>query len=206
MKCRVFKLEEEMHSFQAETEQLNALREKLAEKELQVAELTLRAPTSGSVDARELRYRLGMYLSTGDEIAVIGDEQNKELQIVIPQDQLESFVRHVGGNVRARIGGLTLESRLVKVEPRGTRQAPDESLYAAMGGPLESHSIQDAENNSSMELVSPHFKGIVELPSELESQLRTGQRGVVWFGQFEESFGSALSRILRNTWVSFIHR
>ncbi len=207
IKCRVFKLDDEMHSFQAEMDQLNSLREKLAEKQRQIAELSLRATAAGRLNARDLRNRLGMYLEVGDQIAVIGDESKKELQIMISQDQLEAFVEHVGDPVRVRIsGGVTLSTKLSKVEPRGTRQAPDESLYAAMGGPLESQAVNDTETNQSMELVSPHFKGIVALPSDMDAQVRVGQRGVVWFGQFEETVGAALHRVLRNTWVSLVHR
>ena len=126
---------------------------------------------------------------------------------MISQDQLEAFVEHVGDAVRVRIsGGVTLSTKLLKVEPRGTRQAPDESMYAAMGGPLESQAVNDTESNQSMELVSPHFKGIVALPRDLDAQVRVGQRGVVWFGQFEETVGAALHRVLRNTWVSLVHR
>ncbi len=207
IKCRVFKLNDEMHLFQAETEQRNSLQEKLAEKQRQIEGLTLRATASGRLDARELRHRLGMYLDVGDQIGVIGDESKKELQIMISQSQLDSFAEHVGDSVRVRIsGGVTLTTRLLRVEPRGTRQPPDESLYAAMGGPLESKAVHDPGTSQSMELVSPHFKGIVAMPSDLEEQVRVGQRGIVWFGQFEESVGSVVNRILRNAWVSFIHR
>ncbi len=197
LKSRVFKQSDEMHSYQAEMEQLRSLQDKLAEKSEQVRQLTLRAPAAGRVIARELSHRIGTYLKPGDQLAVIGQETRKELLIAIAQSDFDSFAARIGQSVNVRISGnLVLSSPLQSVEPRATKQAPQESMYAALGGPLESRSVESTKQGPAFELLAPHFTGVVALPPSISQKLRVGQSGVVWFGRHQETVGSVLRRKL----------
>ncbi|NND99605.1 MAG: HlyD family efflux transporter periplasmic adaptor subunit [Pirellulaceae bacterium] len=200
IKSRVFKQADEMHSYQGEMEQLRSLQEKLAEKTKQVQELTLRAPAAGRVVARELKTKLGTYVQEGAELAAIGDEANKQLQIAITQPSYDRFTEHIGSRVHIRVsGGVVLQSTLESVQPRADKKAPQDSMYAALGGPLESRSVQSDSGDESFELLTPHFTGVVTLPKSVSQDLRVGQRGVVWFGRYQESLGCVLQRKLRQT-------
>ena len=198
IKSRVFKQSEEMHSYQAEMEQLYSLQEKLSEKCEQVEQLTLRAPAAGRVVARELSNRIGRYVKAGEELAAIGDESRKELQIAIAQSDFEPFAQQLGCPINVRLsGGVVLTSQLQSVEPRATTKAPQESMYAALGGPLESRAVDSEQSGQAFELLAPHFTGVVTLSPSTSRNLRVGQRGVVWFGRNQETVGSVLQRKLR---------
>ena len=198
IKSRVFKQIDEMHSYQAEMEQLWSLQDKLSEKREQVDQLTLRAPVAGRVVARELSIRIGTYVQIGDELAAIGDETRKELQIAIPQSDHEPFLAQLGNPINVRIsGGVVLTSELASVEPRATLKAPQESMYAALGGPLESRAVDPEQGGRTFELLAPHFTGVVTLSPSVGRDLRVGQSGVVWFGRYQETVASVLQRQLR---------
>ncbi len=197
IKSRVFKQSDEMHSYQAEMEQLWSLQDKLSEKREQVDQLTLLAPVAGRVVARELSIRIGTYMQIGDELAAIGDETRKELQIAIPQSDHEPFLAQLGNPINVRISGVVLTSELASVEPRATMKAPQESMYAALGGPLESRAVDSEQGGRTFELLAPHFTGVVTLSPTVARDLRVGQSGVVWFGRYQETVGSVLQRQLR---------
>ena len=198
LKCRVYKQNDEIHSYQAEKEQLLSLRTKQMEKSQQVDGLTLRATSPGRVIARNLSQRIGDYLEIGDELAGIGDENAKELRLAIDQADYEQFKNHVGENVKVRIsGGAVLTSTLQQVEPRATKQAPHESMYASLGGQLPCRAVDSDQAVGQFELLSKHFIGVVELDSTAGQNLRVGQRGVVWFARSERTIGSILNERVR---------
>jgi putative peptide zinc metalloprotease protein len=198
LKCRVYKQNDEIHSYQAEKEQLLSLRTKQFEKSQQVDQLTLRASSPGRVIARNLSLRIGDYLEIGDELAAVGDENAKELRLAIDQGDYDQFKSHVGENVKVRIsGGAVLTSTLKQVEPRATKQAPHESMYASLGGQLPCRSVDSDQAVGQFELLSKHFTGVVELDPTAGNKLRVGQRGVVWFGRSQKTIGSMVSERVR---------
>ncbi len=199
LKSRVFKQSDEMHSYLAEMEQLRSLKEKREQKARQVNDLVLRAPVAGRVVARNLSLLLGTYLDQGDELAAIGDESRKELKVAISQSDFDQFKAQLGRSINARIsGGYVLSSQLVRVDPRAQPLAPDESMYAVFGGPLESRAKKTDDGQADgFELLTPHFTGAVRLDESQSRQVRVGQRGTVWFGRNQRTLGSYLSHQLR---------
>ena len=199
LKSRVFKQTEEMHSYQAEMEQLASLRTKHEEKQHQCDDLVLRSKSSGVVVARNLHLLLGTYLTTGDELAAIGNESCKELRLAIPQKQFKHFQYEVGEPISARLsGGVVLTSTMKQVVPRATSLAPDPSMYASNGGPLASRPNEDDEEGApAMVLLNPHFTGIVSLSEEQSGNVRVGQQGVIWFGHGRQSVGTVLWSTLK---------
>lgn len=198
IKLRVFKQRDEMHDFQAEQEQLRSLEEKRDQKREQVALLTLRASCAGRIVARTLPLKLETYLHEGDHLAAIGNESRKELQIAIPQVELDHFEEQRGHAVDVRMtGGLVMAGQLQQVDPRATMQAPHESMYAALGGALKSRRTTGEDSSNQYELISPHFTGKVPLTEQQSETLRVGQRGVIWFGRYRETIGQVVAQKLR---------
>lgn len=198
LRTRVYKQTDQIHSYQAELEQLRAHQEKRLEKQRQVDRLTVRAPADGQLLARNLNLRLGTYYHEGDEIAAIGDETKKELRIAIAQSAFDQFKAQMNKPVNVRIsGGITLVSELDRVVPRATLTAPHQSLYARHGGPLESRVEQDEDGEGDLQLLSPHFTGVILLNGQQSSRIRAGQRGIVWFGRNGQTMGSVLRESLR---------
>jgi putative peptide zinc metalloprotease protein len=195
-KARVFKQRDELAAFQAEQKKLESLRKQLDEKSVEVAQLEVRAPISGTVIARDPDALLGTYASSGDEIVSIGDEQSKELRLSITQEDVDTFLASVGNRVSARLqGGVRLESDLTRVPPQASLEPPHRSLCSPYGGPLEvrpKESTESSDPEDKYELVRPGFMGFVKLPTEYSAQLRAGQRGAVWLARGNESIAGYL--------------
>ena len=123
----------------------------------------------------------------------------RKLQIAITQSNFDRFKSQLGQTLAARIsGGVVLGSRLGRVDPRATKRAPHESLYASLGGPLESRAVKgDGQQPGDFELLSPHFTGFAALTPEQSKSLRAGQRGVVWLGRREQTIGGYLQNKLQ---------
>ena len=96
MKSRALKQREELAAYQAEQKQLESLLKKREEKRDEVAQLTVRAPISGTVIVRDPDALFGTYATTGAEIVSIGDERRKELRMSIGQKDLDAFVAYQG--------------------------------------------------------------------------------------------------------------
>ncbi|QDU99024.1 HlyD family efflux transporter periplasmic adaptor subunit [Lignipirellula cremea] len=186
----------ELAAEQAEEKQAEALRSQLAEKQIQVERLTVRAPCAGQVIGRNLDALQGKFLEEGDELFSLGDEAHKELRISIAQDDLEVFHHQVQQPVRIDVPGLALwRSPLEKVIPRATLTPPHPAFAAAHGGPLPvkpTAARSDGSPQDAYELLEPRFTATVRLTPAESRQLRTGQRVVVSHRALHESIGQHL--------------
>ena len=202
LESRVLKQREEMAAHQAEQKTLLSLRKKLAEKRAEVDHLTVRAPIRGRIVLRKPASLIGTYASLGSELVSIGDESRKELRVAIAQQDVETFLNHVGNLINIRLpGGVRLACPLTRVPPGASVDPPHVSMCAPYGGQLEvrARETRRFENPADQfELISPGFTGIVKLPPVESSRLRVGQRGVVWLARGQETIGGYLHGLLRD--------
>ncbi|MDH3716607.1 MAG: HlyD family efflux transporter periplasmic adaptor subunit [Planctomycetota bacterium] len=199
LKSNGYQTRHEMAAYQSEQKQIESLLQQKAEREVQVQQLTVRAPTAGTVVRRRLDMLLGTYLKQGDEIVSIGNDQQKEVRLSVAQEDVEFFQSAVGQPVRVRVaGGEKMLAQLTKLEPRATRQPPHLSLCASNGGSLVvQHKEQSSQNNAAgetVELIAPRFNGTVTLEAGQGAQLFSGQRAMVQLTDRSESVGGHLYR------------
>ena len=159
------------------------------------------AEQSGTVIVRQPQNLIGTYVTSGDEIVSIGDEAKKELRVVIDQEDVKAFTAHVGQPLSIRLSGdQKRQHTLTRVPPKASLDPPHESLFAPHGGPLQVRQKDSADSEGpedKYELVTPAFTGIVDLAQEAGSELRAGQRGVVWLAGGRESIARHVGRLLR---------
>ncbi len=203
LKGRVFKQREQMAAYQAEQKELESLRKQYAEKRAEVEQLTVRAPLSGRVIARDPRALLGTYASPGSEIVSLGNEHQKELRLAIEQEDVDEFSSHIGRWIDIRIHGKPrLKCKLSRVPPRAGIVPPHVSLCAPYGGLLEVRPKRNREPDlpeDQFELLKPRFTGVVSLTGQESARLRVGQRGVAWLPRGQGSTIAAhLLAILRD--------
>jgi putative peptide zinc metalloprotease protein len=194
----------ELAAQQAEMKKREGLQSQLAEKRAQVERLTVRAPCAGKIIRRDLATIIGTYLNEGDEIATIGDESKKELQISISQDDLEVFAGQVGKLGQVEIPRYSpLQSTLEKVMPRASLTPLHPALATANGGPLPVNTVGREGNDTAgatFELFAPRFTGIVRLNETESGKLRAGQRGTFSCRALHESIGEHLYHAV-SRWV-----
>ena len=209
IKIQMHRQNDELAKSQVELAARQAIEKKIAQTQQRIESLTVRAPVGGHLFARQLDSLAGRYLSAGDEIAILGGEEAKELIVAVPQNDVELFAAQLNGAgvVRVRTGsGVEYEARLVKVNPRGAVEPPHPALGANVGGPLAvkaqpgpRHAAEDGEGEG-YQLLSPVFTVKASLASEQGRQVRSGQLATVGFRTSEETVATRWCRSL-GQWV-----
>ena len=204
IKSRSHRRRGEMAAYQAEQKQLEAMRQRLFERLEQIDGLKVKAPVSGKIVERRLDSLLGTHVEKGDLIVSIGNERSKEIVVSIAQEDVQPFEGAVGQAVHVRVCGIApFQSPLLEVSPRASSQPPHESLCATNGGTLtvkELNANDETSGKIRTELIAPRFIGTIALESELSSNVRSGQRGVVRLSSFDESVGGHLYTSI-NRWL-----
>lgn len=171
-------------SRQTEDATLASMQTKLAEKRQSQRDLIVRAPSAGIVIAEDLSNLPGQFMSSGDSICLIGNASEKNVRIVVSQENVEPILDHVGQIISVRFRGAAGESVsgiLREVEPRASTQLVHPALAAAVGGPLAVRATQTGESNQrgTWELTQPSFVGTVEISDDTRSRCGAGQLATV---------------------------
>jgi putative peptide zinc metalloprotease protein len=185
-KSRTLEQKRELAAFQAELKNVEALCKRRQEKSDQFDKLTVRAPIAGEVIARELDSLRDTYLSEGQEICVLGNENRKEIRVSVAQSELESAAAALNGAVRIHLPGTGRQSgTLSKISPCASLQPLDIALCAPEGGPLTvkpkgDRQKKDSKNSSvEYELLEPGFTATVQIHDDMTRRLYAGQRATV---------------------------
>lgn len=186
---RQFHQQGKLAAEQAEAKKREGLQSQRTEKQLQVDQLAIYAPSAGRVVARNLAAKQGVWLEQGDEIVTIGNESKKELALSIAQNDLKVFDRRVGETVLIHLPHrAAFEGKLQRVVPQATLEPPHAALLAANGGPIAVKPKADS-GEATFELLQPRFKGVVLLNASQSERLFSGQRAWVSYRPFDESIG-----------------
>jgi putative peptide zinc metalloprotease protein len=209
-KSRMLLQAQELAKLQVEAADRAATEKKIAELKTRVASLTVRAAVAGQVYARNLDALQGRYLHAGDEIAVLGSEEAKELLVAVPQDDVELFENHlVISKIHARTAsGDYVAARLTSIDPRGSSELPHAALGATVGGPLAVKPAERTEETvekpeHKCELISPVFQGKAALTADESRRLCAGQLATVSFRTGEETIAVRIFRHVER-WIGRI--
>jgi putative peptide zinc metalloprotease protein len=190
-------------AYQAELEHGAALEEKEAHVAHQVAGLVIRAPCAGSVISSGLENLVGRYFETGSPLVIIGSEEQKEVQLSIPEQFVESFVERVGRDTTVWIDGHGRPlpgACLAGVEPSAQDVLRHEALGAHNHGPLPVRPVDEdgAMTGEQFRLIAPRFHAVISLPPTTASSIRAGQLGVARFTDTRETIGQKTYRTITN--------
>lgn len=194
LRSRTFQQAGELAARLAEDDNREGLQTKLAELDRSCDLLLVRAPRSGLVSAGDLQSLLGSYVSPGRELLVIGNPDEKEIRVLVSQEQFEAASLSLAEVVRVRLidDGLTMTGRLDKLEPRATTRSPHPALCAGAGGPIATKLATNnaaARNGDSQELLEPHVVGSVSLDRAASQSLGCGQLAVVHIAESPRPLG-----------------
>lgn len=178
---------------QAEQIETANLEQRLTEKRACLEELTVRAPAAGIVIGRHLDALEGTWLSRGDAIVSLGDENQKELRLAIAQEDVNAFTSRVGQSVLIDLPGRSVfHATLTHVAPQAGWTPIDPALSASNGGPLP---IDTTETNDG-KLFAPQFLGLAMPDGSLNPALRAGQTGYALLRPRNVSLGQKLFSLL----------
>lgn len=194
LRSRTFQQAGEIAARLAEDDNREGLQNKLAELDHSCELLLVRAPRSGLVSASDLPSLLGAYVSAGRELLVIGNPDEKEIRVLVSQEQFEAASLSLDRIVAVRVidDGFSTTGTLRKLDPRATTQSPHPALCAGAGGPIAiklATSGAAARNGDSQELLEPHVIGSVSLDRASSQSLGCGQLAVVHIAESPRPLG-----------------
>lgn len=159
------------------------------------------APRDGRVIARNLAAKLGTYVSEGDHLLIIATPTEKELFVMIPQGDIQQVRDLVGTDVKVQTTNyLSLIGRLERIEPRADAKLEEISLAASEGGVLAVEPIDDPEASGALRLTEPHFRGRVQLASEVGRAIPAGMRMTACIGHRRESAAARIQQTISDLW------
>ena len=177
----------------------DSLSQRVEVVESQVKKLVVRAPSSGTVVARNLSSLEGRFVQQGQEIAEIGDERHKRIQISVGQREADQSDQWLNAPARVLVGGSACIDALAnRIEKSASNAPPHESMLATHGGTLAA--IQDVDNDANpLTLVTPRVNAFLELGPAQSTKLRSGQRVDVRLSSTFDSLASYLFTTIRES-------
>ena len=199
---RILLEEQEVAARQVEIANHKSLEQQLVERKRRLDALTVRAPRSGRVMARDLSSRSMTYLEEGTEILAIGNESRKQLRVSVAQEDSKYLAAQLDRPVACRIRSRgAFDGRLARIEPRASRVPPHLALCAPLSGPLSVKTKQGTDElEQQYELVQPRFTAIVALRPSSCGSLRAGDFGVVSIRSGSEAMATVVYRQLTD-WI-----
>ena len=214
IRARGFRTAKEIPAYQVEVQNLAALESRLAEKRQQAAALTLRAPQSGLLIAKDLDSLVGSHLEIGRHVASIGVADSKQIHALVRQRDFEYFVERIGGAVDVWVWGSgKIRGRLDRVNPRAETNLIHPAFAATAGGPisvLAGGRQPDEDGNDSStrddakiaESTTPLFVATIGIAGGKTDQLSAGQLGATSFRSRQGTIGTVLLQAIAD-WINY---
>lgn len=179
---RSYRKDQDLPAMQVELELANVLKTQIRDRTEQLQRAILVAPAAGRIVTRDIGSLMGKYVREGDELLAIGDESAKQLEVAIPQADIEKFTAEAGKTVEVRLRAPTcptFQCTLTGLQPRASQQLLHAALAAAHGGPLPVKAKSEEGGDDQFELTEPYFAAKVPLADEQARALFAGQLATV---------------------------
>lgn len=178
---------------------------KLVSRQSELNNLLVKAPCSGKIVARDFEHLQDKYVSRGDVLLLIGDENTKELVISLPATELDSAKRMVGTSIPLEIGHRRkFQATVDRINPRATMQVSHESLIDPNGGPIAVRQSADRpehdDSATEYEYLHPRLKMVARIDDTVATTLFAGQRGRAVLPGSTETLGKSAYLAIRE-WI-----
>ena len=205
IRCRAHQHAQKMADYQAEQERRQGLVKRRDEKRNQVDKLTIRASSDGKIIGRGLEALVGKYVAEGAELLMIGNEQQKQLTMSVPQEEVETFRAYLGRDVKFQLASQGWrDGPLGKIDPQANDELPHPALAAAFGGPLtvreRPRSADEMGVDEDYALIGPRFAGQIELNQQDSVSSFAGQLATVSIRPLDQTIGERIYRVIER-WV-----
>ncbi|MBN2137178.1 MAG: efflux RND transporter periplasmic adaptor subunit [Sedimentisphaerales bacterium] len=169
---------EEVAAAQIFAEQIEALDEKIARTENELASLSLRSSSSGMWVSPEIDRARGAYLQRGTQVGFVADLDDVLIRATAGQSLAAMVVEQARERLEIRVKGrphAKLNGRIEKIFPAGHEILPSQALGYAVGGAMPTVS-QDPRGIRTAE---KFFEIRIRPDRDPAVRLLTGQRVVV---------------------------
>jgi putative peptide zinc metalloprotease protein len=174
--CRVLRAQDRIAEYQSEQARLASTQAQLKQSEAKLAELTIRAPKSGRLIARQLSRLEGQFIKPGQPIATIAASSSIEIYCSLAQDDVELYRRQIGKNMKVSfVGRDKMDATLTEVVPRATEVLENPSLAARYGGPIGVQLTSSNDSKSPLKTLRPRFHAKVAVDPTIVQDLSLGE-------------------------------
>ncbi|MEA3368598.1 MAG: efflux RND transporter periplasmic adaptor subunit, partial [Planctomycetota bacterium] len=173
-------MREEHAAVQIVDEQIEALRQKIARVEEQLADLTVRAPVAGVWVSPKIDRLRGAYVTRGQAIGLVATLDRLKVRAVAEQEVAGLLREQADTHVQIRVDGrpdLELAGRVEQFLPAGRDRLPSAALGFAAGGPIATRPDDQSGTRTAERVFEIHVR---PQPSETV-RLLAAQRVVIRF-------------------------
>ena len=152
--------------------------------------LTLLAPVSGYVVARNIKQLSGRHFERGDEVLTIGDDSNKEIVLSIAPGDVRSTLGLVGQSIPVEIGSRRkIIASIKRVDPRASVRLTRPAMAVPYGGSLAVKPVDNEDEGSEFELIESRFHAVATIDESTSKNLHAGERGVALLDSNSNTIG-----------------
>ncbi len=174
--CRVLRAQDRMAEYQSEQARLHSTQEQLKQAEEKLAGLTIRAPKTGRLVARELNRFEGQFIKPGQPIATLAVSSSIEIRCSLPQDDVEMYRRQIGKAMSVTIAaGGKINATLKEVLPRASDVLDNPVLAARYGGPIGVQVSNSSDSKSPIKTLRPRFEAKMSIDPTQAKSLSLGE-------------------------------
>ena len=178
-----------------------AVAEQIENLRQQVENLTVTAPRSGNVVARDLKNKIGIFVKEGDQLLAVADTDSKEIIAMIGQQEVDEVRALVDSKVEIYTADSMLTAGFLdRVEPRATDLLAWKALAATQGGPLAVRENHEEEESPSLRLLEPLFQARIHPTAVTAVEIPPGIRAQVWIGYRRETIATRANEWIARWW------
>jgi putative peptide zinc metalloprotease protein len=164
---------------QAAQAQRESLLLQVQQLEARVGNLCVRSPRAGQLVRNELSDQLGLFLTAGQPLAMVGRLDDLEVVASVSQAEVARWRAAEGSHLATHIsGGPRLTCALETVEPRAQDRLQEPLLAACYGGPLAVEPKLSEAGEEDLRLHQPRFDARLRLTTQGLTHVTPGQ--MVW--------------------------
>jgi len=163
-------------------EQLDVLRERMANLRADLDSLRLSAPVGGTVIGN-LDDRIGTYVRQGEELFQIIGRDNKQVVASVGQNDISALQGETDTRVSVDMTGAGLgrfDTVIDSISPTASRRVAHFSFAAQYGGVLDVRVVGSGSNNDGYEYFTPRFDVKVKMPGDKQPLTHNGQTAQVY--------------------------
>lgn len=159
------------------TEQIQALNEKIAKVDYDLASLNIKASLTGTWISPDIEKSKDMYLRRGQKIGMVADMNDLRIRATAGQSLAALLVGQDLNDVEIKVRGrpeVELTGRVSDIFPAGRRVLPSSALGYAVGG-----SVPTLINDANGTIAAENFFEVRVVPNDDTVRLFSGQRVLV---------------------------
>ncbi|MDX1925853.1 MAG: efflux RND transporter periplasmic adaptor subunit [Pirellulaceae bacterium] len=191
----------ELAVLQGEQAKLFALREQVTQLEKDARELVVRAASSGTILANDLKRQIGRNFKPGEPLTIISKPDELEIKLSASQQDHQALKNFKGREIKITSFGNGKFSGIIDdIDWRGSDLLDEPALAATYGGPITVELASKDTDKGGFKLPSPRFEVHVKMSPDNAKKVVPGQLAWARIPDSSTSLLGLFQRWLKKKW------